>query len=398
MSPIQNYRFVSRVVASLALSLSLSAAAFASPHSQGLRGAKRYAQNTEATEATPTPIPPAIPNPVVPPVQPLAPMVLPSATPAAAPSATPPATPTPRPRGRASNQSDDDKLTAELRMNCDRHFTGQIQSEVRAACVSAGANYDDFGKALAQSRCRLSYGEEPRLVMTCLIGVSIADDLINKKDDFKAKLQLCNEHYPAHTEIDAFLQESCLIGTHLPELMKTGTKAHFEDCATINPERSFIGPCAVGLSLVQDTASKGVSGQQNQICEKYFDHKLFHLGYRSCLSARGFGPQMPDRLPEAVKACTNVISNSENDNERAACIVGINIYKHLQKRDDLAKTFQKCGDTKVSYEDRDFLACITAASLVDLSDKNAASGGCKEIYKNGKTKGRGSCLNSISQF
>ena len=255
-----------------------------------------------------------------------------------------------------------------------------------------------IGKNLAQTRCRMNYGEEPRLVMSCLIGVAIFEDQINNKDDFKAKLQLCAEHYPAHTEIDAFLQESCIIGTHLPGIMSTGGRPHFELCATINPERAFIGPCSVGLSLVTDTTAASLPGQQNKICEQYFDHRQFHIGYRSCLSARGLGPQVPDRLSDALKACSNVIANGENDTERAACMVGVNIYRHLGKREELAKRFQKCGDTKVSYLDRDFLACLTAASLIDLSDKNGATAGCKEVFKNGKTKGRANCLNSIGQF
>ncbi len=99
-----------------------------------------------------------------------------------------------------------------------------------------------------------------------------------------------------------------------------------------------------------------------------------------------------------MKACSNVIANAENDTERAACMVGINIFRHIEKHDDLNKRFQKCGDTKVSYQDRDFLSCLTAASLIDLSDKGAAAAGCKDVYKNAKSKGRGSCLESIAQF
>jgi hypothetical protein len=329
---------------------------------------------------------PIVPNPVVLPVQPLSPAILPSPTP------IPPPAPTPLPRGVFEKQVDEQKK------NCERHYTGVIQSELRLACASATTNYMNVGKELAQTRCRMAYGEEPRLVMSCLIGVGIFEDQLGGKDNFKSKLQLCAEHYPAHTEIDAFLQESCLIGTHLPSLMQTGGRPHFELCATINPERAFIGPCSVGLSLVTDTASAKQTGQQNKICEQYFDHRQFHIGYRSCLSARGLGPDVPERLSDALKACSNVIANAENDTERAACMVGVDIYRHLGKRDELTKRFQKCGDTKVSYLDRDFLACLTAASLIDLSDKNGATAGCKEVYKNGKTKGRANCLNSISQL
>ena len=286
----------------------------------------------------------------------------------------------------------------EHKKNCERHYTGTIQAEVRAACASASDDYANVGKELAQTRCRLNYGEEPRLVMACLVGVGVMDDMNSKKDDFKSKLQLCAEHYPAHTEIDAFLQESCISGTHMPGVMNTTGRQHFESCSSVSPERSFIGPCSVGLSLVQDTAAAVASGQQNRMCEQYFDHKLFHIGYRSCLAARGLGPQAPEKVLDATKSCANVISNADNDTERAACIVGINIYRHLSKQGELTKRFQKCGDSKVSYEDRDFLACLTAASLVDLSDKTNAATGCREIYKSKKSNGRNNCLSSISQF
>ena len=328
-----------------------------------------------------TPIQPVIPNPVVLPVQALAPVALP------VPSPTP-----------ILEKADEDQWSQALKLNCDRHFTGQIQSEVRAACASPAIAYSSVGKSLAQTRCRMNYGEEPRLVMSCLIGVSILEDITNKTDGYKAKLQLCVQDYPAHTEIDSFLQESCLVGTRIPELMATSNRPHYEVCATINPERSFIGPCAVGLSLVLDPNSAKATGQQNRICERYFDHKLFHLGYRSCLAARGFGPQVPTRVDDTIKACTNIISNSGSDTERAACVVGANIFKQHDDQDELAKRFQKCGSMKVSYEDREFLACITASSLISLSDKNGATAGCKEIFNSGKSKGRGNCLNSIGLF
>jgi hypothetical protein len=370
------------VISALGLPFSVHAAPAAGDSDDATADVASDSKSTVSTE-------PIIPNPVERPIQPLSPAAIPAATPMVPPPAP---SPTPLPRGSFEKQAEEQKK------NCERHYTGVIQSELRLSCASATTDYMKIGKNLAQTRCRLSYGEEPRLVLSCLIGVGIFEDQLNGKDDFKSKLQLCAEHYPAHTEIDAFLQESCLIGTHLPSLMQTSGRPHFELCATINPERAFIGPCSVGLSLVTDTAAATQTGQQNKVCEQYFDHRQFHIGYRSCLSARGLGPQVPERLTDALKACSNVIANAENDTERAACMVGVNIYRHLGKRDELTKRFQKCGDTKVSYLDRDFLACLTAASLIDLSDKNGATAGCKEVYKNGKTKGRSNCLSSISQL
>ena len=321
-----------------------------------------------------------VPNPVVPPIQPLAPVPAPTATP------------------KSLSKSERQAILDEHTSTCGKQYSGKIQSEVRLACQSPTEDFDSIGADLARTRCRMAYGEEPRLVMSCLIGVMIYEDLINQRDNFRIKQRLCAEHYPAHTELDAVLQESCLIGAHSPELLKITNRSHFEICATINPERSFIGPCAVGRSLTTDAGAPQTIGQQNKICEQFFDHRQFHIGYRSCLAARGLGPQIPEKLPDAMKACANVIANAENDTERAACIVGLNIFRRGDKIEDLTKRFGKCGDTKVSYENRDFLACLTAASLIDLADRPHASEGCKDVYRNKKSRGRNDCLESITQL
>lgn len=290
-----------------------------------------------------------------------------------------------------------EKLAPEVKKNCDRHFPGMIQAEIRSACTSVTSPFARYGKSTAQINCRLSYGEEPRLVMACLIGVAIADGINTKNESFKQKLQLCAEHYPAHTEVDAFLQESCLTGIHLPELL--AEKPRVELCGQITPERSFLGPCGVGLSLSVETSSSSVTpAQQNKICEQYFDHRLFHAGYRACLNARSVALNWNGKYEDALKNCTEVVSDKNSDTERAACLVGTNIFRSLSKQEDVSKRFQKCGDLKVSYQDRDFLACLTAASLLDFTDKNGADHGCKEIFKTAKTRGRGDCLNSLALF
>ena len=298
----------------------------------------------------------------------------------------------------------DDKLSIELKQNCQRHFPGQIQAEVRAACGTAGSDFErlsKIGSSLTQTRCRLQHGEEPRLVMACLIGTNIADELVRSQDGFKKKLQLCAESYPVHNEIDAALQESCLTGVHLPSLMKTDGHERFEACGKITPERSFIGPCAVGLSLAQELSANNAKvepGSQNKMCEKFFNLNRFHKGYRACLSARSLAPELPAKYGEAIKGCANIVSEANNDIERAACIVGLSIFRHLQKNDDVNKHYQKCGDNKVTYQDRDFLACLTAASLLDFTDKNGAESGCREVFKELKSRSRGDCVNSLSLF
>ena len=233
--------------------------------------------------------------------------------------------------------------------------------------------------------------------MACLIGVSIADDLNANRTDFRRKIQLCSDQYPQHTEIDAFLQESCLTGIHLPELLPTLSAAPYDSCAQLSPERSFIGPCAVGLSLVNETVSTGGPNEQNLMCEKYFDHRKFHLTYRACLNARSVTVEDAKKVDDVVRDCSNIVSDPGNDNERAACLIGSNIHRSLEKKQDVTKRFAKCGTNKVTYDDRDILACLTAASLVDMVGKNSAQSGCKTVFKEGKSSSRGDCVNALAQ-
>lgn len=317
----------------------------------------------------------------------------PAATPATTPTATPAATPTPKPSATPKLSSQAQALSD----SCSKHFPGRIQGDLRAACAAVPTPVIASEKGLAQTRCRLNYGEEPRAVMACLIGVSIADDLNGKRDEFKEKLQLCSDHYPQHTEIDAFLQESCLTGIHLPDLMPALTTQPHESCGQLSSERSFIGPCSVGLSLAQDIGKTNPSNQQNKLCEQYFDHRRFHLTYRACLNARSISVEGATRVEDMINACSNVVSDPGNDNERAACLIGSNIHRSLEKKEDVAKRFAKCGENKVSYQDRDVLACLTAASLIDLVGKPGAESGCRNVFKSAKGSSRGDCLQSLSQ-
>ncbi|RYZ71558.1 MAG: hypothetical protein EOP05_11940 [Proteobacteria bacterium] len=314
-------------------------------------------------------------------------------TPAPTPVSTPKPTPTPKPVATPKLSS----IQQDLQTNCARHFPGKIQGDLRNACSAATAPIVSSEKGLAQTKCRLAYGEEPRAVMSCLIGVSISDDLSAKRDDYKNKLQLCAEQYPQHTEIDAFLQESCLTGIHLPDLMPALAAQPFETCAQLSSERSFIGPCAVGLSLASDLGKNAAPNQQNKLCEQFFDHKRFHLTYRACLNARSVAVEGSPKVSEVIGACSNIVSDPGNDNERAACLIGSNIHRSLEKKEDIASRFAKCGVNKVSYQDRDVLACLTAASLIDLVGKPSAEAGCKDVFKTIKGGSRGDCLNSLSQ-
>jgi hypothetical protein len=286
-----------------------------------------------------------------------------------------------------------------LKAECQKHFPGLIQGELRRACLSPSDDDKELGLGLSQVNCRLNYGEEPRLVMACLIGVLVEGDLQKGTDSASKKLQLCSDIYPQHTEIDAFLQESCLTGVHIPELMNTSGLQRYEACSQLSPERSFVGPCAVGLSLAQDMLNPEAPTAQNKLCEQYFDHKRFHLTYRACLVARSIPVTAgPNRVVDVIQNCSNVVTDPTNDNERAACIIGSNIYRSLTRKDEVAKRFQKCGEIKVSYQERDTLACLTAASLLDMSDRTSAENGCKDVFKAAKNTSRGNCISSLGLF
>jgi len=235
--------------------------------------------------------------------------------------------------------------------------------------------------------------------MSCLIGASIASDLVSGHQEFKRKLQLCAETYPVLNEIDAFLQESCLTGVYIPEWMESDRNPDRAAlCAQITPERSFIGPCAVGLSLIQDDITTVPPTKLSTSCAQYFDSTRFHKGYRACVNARSLAPQMNAKVGEVIKSCSSISSEAGNETERAACFVGLNLYKHLIKKEDISARFQKCGSNKVTYQDRDFLACLTAGSLLDFTDKPGAESGCREIFKEAKSHGRADCASSLSLF
>lgn len=320
------------------------------------------------------------------------PAVSPSASPTSSPAPT--SAPTATPRATATSKV---AAQTELQKNCALHFPGRIQGDLRTACNSATLKFTSAEKGLEQTRCRLSYGEEPRAVMACLIGVSMADDINNQRTDFKRKLQLCADQYPQHTEIDAFLQESCLTGIHLPDLLPALSAQPYDSCGQLSPERSFIGPCAVGLSLVNELNVEAGPSLQNKVCEQYFDHRRFHLTYRACLNARSVAVEGSTKVDDVIRDCSNIVSDPGNDNERAACLIGSNIHRSLEKKQDVAKRFAKCGINKVSYEDRDVLACLTAASLIDMVGRSGAESGCKTVFKAPKTSSKSDCLNALAQ-
>lgn len=302
------------------------------------------------------------------------------------------AVPTPSPKTEVNE--------AELKKNCDLHFPGLLQSGLRPACAAGGNSYFTAGKSMGQTECRLTYGLDPRQVMACFIGVSIAEDLALKKDDFSRKYQACASYYPNHTELDLYLLESCLTGIHLPRA--TGREVSADLCEQISSERAYLGPCNVGLTLIPEAGKAVLSdsvSQQNKICEQYFDHKQFHLGYRACLNARALGVKWSGQSRDILKDCSSILSDKRSESERAACVVGLSIYQSLLKTQKPSERYSKCGEnSKVSYEERDYLACLTAASLLDFAPKKEAAADCKEIFSDKKSKSRNGCTASLDLF
>ena len=328
----------------------------------------------------------------------------------------------------------DKAMAAEsaVRTSCDALFPSRLQADVRASCAAGGVTYARSAHKSAQIQCRLSYGLSARSTMACLIGVSIAEDVAAKKtDDLDRKRSECAGEYPAHTEVDLYLQESCLTGIYIP---RTLNRAGPGACREISLERSFIGPCETGLSLATrpllltpapaaPTAPGAIpqlvvaeakaadpkpaakpevileANSHNQLCERYFDHRRLHQGYRACLNARGLALRSDAGLPDALGACSGIVSDAQSELEKAACVVGVSMYRNLASGKPTNPRFGKCGVEKVSYQERDVLACLAAASFLDFGgDKREAGRACKTVFSAKKSVSRNDCERAVESF
>ncbi len=308
----------------------------------------------------------------------------------------------------------------EHKKQCDVLYRGKIQAGIRRACYLGGSftdHYFDKAPAVAETACRLQYGEEPGETFACLIGTRVAREVSKKSSsspEFLKAFQLCSEVYPMRTELDSYLLESCLIGIFVPTL--TGKAPRFDLCTTITHERSFYGPCTVGVSLAHESkiftseakaASEvtTIAPSHRALCEKYFDHLRFHLGYRSCLNARAIKSSLLERaqtLDEVRSRCDAVVSDPANDHERGACLVGAALMDSIQSSKPVS-IFDGCGVNQVRYEDRDFLGCLAAGSIMFFKNMNITSSlspdrTCKEVFRDRKSQALAGCLNSISSL
>lgn len=305
----------------------------------------------------------------------------------------------------------------EHKMQCDTLYRGKIQAGIRRACYLGGSftdQYNDKAPSVAETACRLQYGEEPGETFACLIGTRVAHEVSKKTSspEFLKAFQLCSEVYPMRTELDSYLLESCLVGIFVPTL--TGKTPRFDLCTTVTHERSFYGPCTVGVSLAYESkiftgetattsSTAAIAPSHRALCEKYFDHLRFHLGYRSCLNARAIKSSLIERaqtLDEVRNRCDAVVSDPANDHERGACLVGAALMDSLQSSKPVS-VFDGCGVKQVRYEDRDFLGCLAAGSIMFFKNMNITSAlspdrTCKEVFRDRKSQALAGCLNSIS--
>lgn len=295
-------------------------------------------------------------------------------------------------------------IDPEAKRICDRFYPSRLQSGVRAACALGAQTLARSARRPAQIKCRLEYGASPSATMACFVGTSVAEAVAAKSGQPEAHRRTCAAQYPAHTEIDSFLQESCLAGLYLPQMLgRSDTNA----CRELSPERSFRGPCETGLSLAlkpfpdeKDASSTGEPSPNahSRLCDQYFDHRQLHQGYRACLSARGLALRDVAHLSDAISACEQVISDAKNDLEKAACMVGLGFAKSGLTGAPANPRFEKCGRGKVSYSERNTLACLAAATLLDFGDRGVAEKGCRLVFTSAKTSSREDCARATAQF
>ncbi len=280
------------------------------------------------------------------------------------------------------------------RRHCDSHFPASVQGLSKTSCYlglvlfreSAQERDQAEGRAeRAFSQCAALTQTKTRSLLACRLGVQIADDGARKRDTFSARMKLCQDHYPLHTETDAFLQESCWVGATLAFESKEPTKKpRLALCSDFSIERAFIGPCAVGLSLAAETVSPSQgagTAEQNRLCARYFDQRQFQQGYRGCVNARALALEWNRKAASLPGACSALTAGKNDDVERAACVVGGSIWHNLAKGPGGANPrFGHCGEKKVNWTERDALACLTAAALLDLGGEAEARRSCQLIF------------------
>lgn len=279
---------------------------------------------------------------------------------------------------------------------CESHFASPTQKSGQSACLNGTAFFQKEGREQATASCREKHNVSRRDDLACRIGIGLAEELSRASDLDKNKLAICQELYPIVTALDAYFQEACLAGAYATN---SNEKANLDTCQNLSRDRSFVGPCAAGLSATLGfDNSKSSLAEHHKVCLQYFDKTQFHTGYRACLNSRAVLLLSGSSKTSVIKQCDLFSSNNKSETERAACIVGASISKSISEGKNLPTRFQTCGDGKVTYQDKNFLACLTAASLLEFMDKPKARKACKSVFDSRKSKSRGQCANFIEKL
>lgn len=311
-----------------------------------------------------------------------------------------------------------EKWLKSVRQGCSEYFPGKIQVGINRACSVGAQLFQNSSRSeitqavpavkMAQAGCRLQYGEESSETAACLIGTLTGHETAvfgnrDPKHSVTAKaFQACSAVYLVRTELDTYLLESCLTGALAPEFVSSSDRTR-DPCLAVSPEKSFLGPCRVGTTLLTQNGSEATSAdawieaaEHRVRCEKYFDHLRFHMGYRNCIVGRAVAMELSSQRPsvEALKsACDKTVADSGNDHERGACMVGATLAIRT-----LDAPFDRCGVAQVSYQDRDFLGCLAAASFLSLSNRNQADLACRSIFRDKRSLVRSSCTASLTKL
>ena len=284
----------------------------------------------------------------------------------------------------ADNKPDFEKI-------CREHYGSILQGSLRNSCLEGTKFQQNLGISFARLECRLSFGDSQSQTAACLLGTQAADEEKNRIATYKDKLTICREQYPPHTEIDAYLLESCLTGVHLHEI---APQISDKRCSELSTERSFVAPCEVGVILDQELKNKNheAATKSNLQCTNLFDHQSFHTGYRACLNARALETLNIEKTAQLIKNCQDLVSNKFSESERAACIIGFS----LHRRSSTLATNGACPSQKLTFDEREAMGCLTGQALLEMGGKVDAEKGCKELFNTRKSRGRAECLRSLN--
>ena len=156
--------------------------------------------------------------------------------------------------GRPDAAPPSSQVAAGAQKACNDDFQGRLQGEARTACASGASTFVKSGLRSSQIQCRLAFGASAPATMACLIGAAIAEDVASNRNDFALKRAICSAHYPAHTEVDSYLQQSCLAGIYLP---RTLGRSNSGLCRDVTP-RAFV------YRAVQNRTQPGAGGSRAQ--------------------------------------------------------------------------------------------------------------------------------------